>query len=282
MTVYVDLLFCLNTVINYLLLRGSAAMGGCPAGIWRLLGAAALGGLYAVAAVLPGLESLQGTFFQAVCAGVMLLAAFGWKRSTVKQGLFFFALSFALSGAVLLLIQVVEPDCVIFGGRIYYAVTTPALLLVAGVSYGLAAMVLNGWGSHTGGDVVPLTLELRGKRVEAKALRDTGNVLRDPVSGQNIPVASWQVLARLLPEADLKQEDLADPIALLEGLRKQYPQLRFRLLPYGAVGVSNGLLPVVRCEVQQGRRRERIPVAFTATELSAHGQYEILLGGVVT
>lgn len=282
MTVYVDLLFCLNTVINYLLLRGSAAMGGFPAGVWRLLGAAALGGLYAVAAVLPGCEPLQSTFFQAVCAGVMLLAAFGWKRSTVKQGLFFFALSFAFSGAVLLLIQVAEPDCVFFGERIYYAVSTPALLLVAGVSYGLAAVVLGGWGCHTGGDIVPLTLELRGIRAEAKALRDTGNVLRDPVSGQNIPVASWQILARLLPEAGLKQEDLADPIALMQTLREQYPQLRFRLLPYGAVGVSNGLLLVVRCDVRQGKRKARIPVAFTATELSAYGQFEILLGGVVT
>ena len=282
MTVYVDLLFCLNTVINYLLLRGSAAMGGCPAGIWRLLGAATIGGLYAVAAVLPGLVPLQGTFFQAVCAGVMLLAAFGWKRTTVKQGLFFFALSFAFSGAVLLLIQLAEPDCVFLGGRIYYGVTTPALLLVAGLSYGFAAVVLGSWGVHTGGDIVSLTLELGGKMVEAKALRDTGNVLRDPVSGQNIPVASWQVLSGLLPEAKLTREDLSDPICLMERLRKQYPHLRFRLLPYGAVGVSNGLLLVVRCHVRQGRHRARVPVAFTGTELSAHGQFEVLLGGVAT
>ena len=49
MTVYVDLLFGLNTLINYLLLRGSAAMGGCPVRLWRLLTAAVMGGMYAVA-----------------------------------------------------------------------------------------------------------------------------------------------------------------------------------------------------------------------------------------
>ena len=37
MTVYVDLLFGLNMVINYLMLRGSAALGGIRAAIWRLL-----------------------------------------------------------------------------------------------------------------------------------------------------------------------------------------------------------------------------------------------------
>ena len=45
MTVYVDLLFGLNTMLNFLFLRGSAAIGGSTAKFWRLLGAAAMGGL---------------------------------------------------------------------------------------------------------------------------------------------------------------------------------------------------------------------------------------------
>ena len=139
MTVYVDLLFGLNTVINYLLLRGSAAVSGCPAPPWRLLGAACLGGLYAAVCLLPGLESLQGLAGQTACGAGMLVAAFGWKRHTLRQGLFFLALSFAFGGAVLLLIQAVEPDCLLLGGRAYYAVSTPALLLLAGLGYGLAA-----------------------------------------------------------------------------------------------------------------------------------------------
>ena len=281
-TVYVDLLFGLNTLLNYLFLRGSAAIGGCPAKIWRLLGAAAMGGLYAVAAILPGMEHLQGVLFQFVSAFVMLLISFGWKRSTVKQGLFFFALSFSFGGLVLLVAEALEPDCIFLGGRAYYAVSTPALLLLAGLSYGMAAVVLRGYGMHTGGDIVPVTLELNGICVESKALRDTGNVLRDPVSGQNIPVASWEVLHRLLPDAGLRQEDFKDPAALLQKLRSQYPELRFRLVTYGAVGVSCGLLPAARCRVKFKKRRESMPVAFTATELSAHGQFEILVGGVVS
>lgn len=282
MTVYVDMLFMVNTAINYLLLRGSAAMGGCPAGVWRLLGAAVLGGLYAVSAVLPGLEPLQGLFFQIIIASGMLVMAFGWKRNTVKQGLFFFALSFAFSGLVMLAVQVLEPDCLFLGGRAYYGVTTPALLLLAGISYGLAAAVLGGWGGHTGGDIVPVSLELNGRKLEYKALRDTGNTLRDPVSGQNIPVASWQVLACLLPEAKVKQAELSDPSTLLQRLHCQYPQVHFRLVSFQTVGVSNGLLLAVKCGVGRGKRLRRMPVAFTATDLSAHGQYEILLGGAVS
>ncbi len=271
-TVYVDLLFGVNTLINYLLLRGSAAMGGCPAGFRRLVGAACLGGLYAVATVLPGLELLQGMVFQLVCAAGMILLAFGWKRNALKQGLFFFALSFAFGGVVLLLVQAVEPDCLFLGGKAYYAVSTPALLLLAGACYGLAAVVLSGWGTHTGGDLVALELQLGERKTNLKALRDTGNTLRDPITGQRILVADWNVLERLLPEVSL----IRDPTELA----MQFPELRFRLVRYEAVG-SKGLLPAVRCQVRQGRKKGTLLVAFTKTELSAHGRFEALTGGDV-
>ena len=278
MTVYVDLLFALNTLVNYLLLRGSAAMGSTFVKFPRLLAAAAAGGLYAVAVVLPGLEFLRHGTFQAASAVVMILMAFGWKRNAVKQGLFFLALSFAFGGVVLLAVQAAEPDCILLGGRAYYAVSTPALLLLTGLCYGVAAVVLNGWGTHTGGDLVELQLELNGRKTKLKALRDTGNTLRDPMTGQPVLVAGRQVLQRLLPELGTAA---ADPTELLGQCAKTYPQLRFRLISYEAVGTSGGLLPAVRCGIWVGKKRETALVAFSHTELSAHGQFEALMGGMI-
>lgn len=274
MTVYVDLLFGLNTLINYLLLRGSAALGGCPVKLWRLAGAAVLGGLYAVASVMPGAEGLQGLVFQGLCAGLMLLTAFGWKRNTVKQGLFFFGLSFALGGMVLLAVQLVEPDCVLLGGRAYYAVSTPALLLLAGLSYGLAAVVLSGCGTHTGGDLVSMTLELEGRTAGLRALRDTGNTLRDPLTGQSVLIVGKTVQKQLLPAMQAK-----DPAAQITELSWLYPQLRFRLVPYRAIGVDHGMLPAIRCGMRIGEKSQSVLVAFSPTEVSADGQFDALWGG---
>ena len=92
MTVYVDLLFMLNALINYLLLRGSAVIGGAPIRPFRHILGATLGGIYAVAVVVFPL--LQKPLFQLLCAAGMLIVTFGWKRNTLKLGLFFFALSF--------------------------------------------------------------------------------------------------------------------------------------------------------------------------------------------
>ena len=77
-------------------------MGGVGKRTGRLLGAAAVGGLYAVLTLLPGLAVLAALPGQAAAAAVMVVLAFGWRKSSVKQGLYFLALSFALSGVVLL------------------------------------------------------------------------------------------------------------------------------------------------------------------------------------
>ena len=275
MTVYVDLLFGVNALINYLLLQGSAMLGGCPVRLWRLLSAAALGGGYAVAAFLPGLAWLQGPVFQLLFAGLMLLTAFGWKRNTVKQGLFFFALSFAFGGVVLMVIQRMEPDCMLLGGRAYYAVSTPALLLLAGLCYGLSALVLAGCGTHTGGDLVPMTLELNGRTAAIRALRDTGNTLRDPITGQSILVVGAGVRERLLPHCASN----ADPAAQLSELSWIYPKLRFRLVPYRAIGVEHGMLPAVRCGLWIKEKKQSVLVAFSPTEVSPEGRFEALWGG---
>lgn len=283
MTVYLDVLFGLNAAINYLLLRGCAAMGGCPARRLRFLAAACLGGAYAAASLLPGLAWLSGTPFQLLCAAVMTVTAFGFRKTTVKQTLFFLALSFAFGGAVLLAVQRAEPDVMLLGGKAYYAVSTPALLLLAGLLYGLAAVVLAGWGTHSGGDILPLTLHLGGRELSIKALRDTGNTLRDPATGQTVLVADWQTLARLLPEEALTQSRFQDPAALLETLSARYPACRFRLVPYRAVGVESGLLLALRCGVCEPKKHRRDAlVAFSPTAVSCDGRFDALTGGTIT
>lgn len=279
MTVYVDLLFGLNAVINYLLLRGSAALGGCPVRLGRLAAAAAIGGLYAVAAVLPGLEGLRGLVAQSVCSGLMLLIAFGWRRNTVKQGLFFFALSFAFSGMVLILVQAVESDCIFLNGRAYYAVSTSALLLLAGLGYAVAAFVLQGCGTHTGGDIVQINLQCGARSTMIRALRDTGNTLRDPITGQTVLIVEAQKLSGLLGIGTIAPALLRDPAAMLEELAWQCPEQRFSLVPYRAVGVERGLLLAVRCKMVNGKRTQPVMAAFSPTEVSSDGTFDSLWGG---
>jgi len=189
----------------------------------------------------------------------------------VKQGLFFFCLSFAFSGAALLAVQLVEPDCLLLGGRAYYALSMPALLLLAGLCYGLAALVLNGCGTHTGGEIRTMSLELGQNTVEIRALLDTGNTLRDPVTGQAVLVVGADTALELLGLTRSQLEDPLGSVGALPGLR---------LVPYHSVGAKSFLLAMKLKNVKIGAWQGSTLVAFAPEGLSAEGAYQALTGGV--
>lgn len=279
MTVWAERVFFLNALLNFLLLLGSARLAGAPAPLRRLLPAASLGGVYAVLALVPALGFLQTAGMKLVAAAVMLLLAFGAERRTLRLGLIFWALAAAFAGLVLLCTQVFRTGLLVVGGSAYYPVSFFGLLLVAAAVYLAARLVFPRLLQHGGGQIVPLTLRLGTCELPLRALRDSGNTLCDPITGEAALVVDAQTAAELLPQADLTPARLSAPAALLPELAQRYPALRFRLLPYRAVGTSAGLLLAVRCElVDAGGRARRALAAFSPTPVSDGGAYHALTG----
>lgn len=281
MVVYLDLVVLLNGLLDYLLLSVCGRVTASPRNTVRLLLAAALGGIYAGASLFPEFSFLGGLFWQLVFGVLLCLLAFGPGRCLVRQCVVLFLLAAAFSGLVLVLTELFSAPGAMVGGRVYYPVSLGVLLLTGGGAYGVMK-----WGlsrlRHQGGDVAELEISLGENRVKLTALRDTGNTLRDPISGCGVAVVDFSVLHRLLPQAALRREQLKEPAGLMEQLRREAPQASFRLIPYKAVGVEHGLLLAVRPEeVKIGGRREQLLIGFSPVEVSDGGGYEALLGGAV-
>ena len=73
--IYVDTLFLLNGIIDYLLLLAAARLAGEPLRRLRFGAAAALGGAYAVAIFLPGMAFLAGPWCKLASCVLMLVVA---------------------------------------------------------------------------------------------------------------------------------------------------------------------------------------------------------------
>ena len=281
-TIYLDELFTLNTALNYLLLAGSARLGGGALRRWRLLLAAALGGIYAAAALVPELCFLRAGGMKAVAAAVMLLTAFGVSARTVRLGALFLALAFCLGGAAFLCTQALGGEVLLLPSGAYYPVSMAGLLALAGCGYLVAYIVFSRLAEHGGGEITALTLTANGRSTELRALHDTGNTLHDPITNERVLVADLCAAQALLPEAALSAERLARPDALVTELSVRYPGLRFRLIPYRAVGTHAGLLLALRCIVTDGRGRKRtVMTAFSPTPVSDGGNFNALTGGCI-
>lgn len=226
--IYLDRLFAVNALIDYLLCLLTGRICGLVLKRPRYLGAALLGAAYAVAAVLPRLALLASGPGKLVCASLMAALAFGGEAKPLRCGAVFLGVSAAFGGAVWALS--------LAGSR--PSLDLRVLALSFALCYGGATLLFRGQAQLPSLPRAELRLCLEGKESRFMALRDTGNRLCDPYSGAPVLLASPHALAPLFPGADLTR----DALTLL-----REPSLagRFRLISYSSVG-GDGLLPVFR------------------------------------
>lgn len=256
MTVYLDLVVLLNFLVDLLLLMGTNRLAGYPASPGRAAAAALLGGLYGGACLLPGFGFLSNTLWRTVSLGLMGILGFGLGAGTLRRCVIFTLLSFALGGVALGL-----------GSGSF-----PALVGAAGA---LCAMCLLGFHGKTGNRYVPVILTQGQRRVELTALHDTGNTLRDPVTGEQVLVIGAAAASRL---TGLTREQLRCPVETMAS--GAVPGLR--LIPYRAVGRSQGMLLGMRFDGRIGNRQGSVLAAFAPDGLGEdRGEFEALIGGAI-
>ena len=276
MTIYLDQVAVLNFLIDGLLLYGTACLGA-SAIRWRHLAlGAAVGALYGILVYLPGLQFLGNIVWKLIVAALMLLITFGKKRSTFRLATVFAALTLVLCGATYGVELIRSGQLQIRGNQLFFPVSFFSLLLTA-LAVTLACRLLLPRLNHAPNSVLPLELELRGRKLKLTALRDSGNTLTDPISGAPVLTVYAGAALPLFPrQLQLTPMDFRNPAQLMERLRPYAP----RLIPYRAVGISAGLLLAISCNVTMDNQTKLLPIAFSPTPLSDGGAYDILIGGM--
>lgn len=257
MQVYLDLVILLNFLVDYLLLLGTNRLSGFPMAPGRTALAAVLGGLYGGACLFPGFRFLGNLLWRVISLCSMGIISFGFHPGTLRRCVLFTLLSMALGGIAAGMNQ----------GGFSALVTGAAVLFV---------LCLLGFRGRPGErEYVEVELHMDKKKIHLVALRDTGNSLRDPVSGQSVLVVNAQTAFELL---GLTKQQLLSPVETVSSGR--YPGLR--LIPYRSVGQANGMLTAMRLDhVRIGKWQGSTVVAFAPDGLDSEGSYQALTGGAV-
>ena len=103
-TIYADVLFLLNTLVDYLLLLITGRIAGIPLCRKRYWAAAVLGGGYSVLAIIPCLRTILASIPFKVLGWIAISAiAYGFSHQIIKLILLFGGTSCSLAGVVLAL-----------------------------------------------------------------------------------------------------------------------------------------------------------------------------------
>lgn len=255
MVVYLDLVILLNFLVDLLLLVGANRLAGFAPGFLRAIPGALIGAVYAGACMLPGFRFLGSLMWRVVFLALMAAAAYGMHRSALRRGGLFLLLSMALGGIVELL------------GKADFGALSAAAL-------GVCMLCLWGFQDKTlGRTIEQVELSFGDRRIILSALRDTGNTLRDPLTGQSVLVAGADAARSLL---NLSVQELTDPVATVAS--GKVPGVR--LVPYSTVGKGSGMLLAVNCpSIRIHGRQGSGLVAFAPEGLGKDCEYQALLGG---
>lgn len=264
--VYIDVIFLINLMTNYVTLCSAAMITGARKKNIRIWCAAALGGIYAT--LIFAFEQLNFIWVKLLVGALMILVAFGRKK-VIRMLFTYFGVSAVFAGIALAVSYLFGDGIASEENFIYLGIASSVsylilLFIFKPLSYGVEEK-----------RVVPLEITHNGKSVKINALLDTGNTLRDPLTNTRAVVVNISAIDELFAnyEIDLIKR-LSEENAILS-----LPKM-FRLIPYKTVERGGFMLAFRPDKILIDGKERELLVAICKNEISDGGNYSALVGAV--
>ena len=243
----------LNFAVNFLLIIAIDRIMDHPVCFLKAVLAAMVGGIYGGVCLLPGCSFLGGAFIYVLILWSMCLVAWGVAKITIHKGLLFILFNLAITGIA------TAKEKGTFG--ILFTV-----IVVATLGFALLQV-------RRRDQILHAELCYGGRKVIFDALKDTGNGLKDPLTGQSVLVVDSTISQQL---TGLRICQLQDPITTIQ--TKQLPGMR--LIQYRSIGNPQGFLLGMRiAHARLGSWKGSLLVAFAPHVFCSDGKFQALAGG---
>ncbi len=202
--IYADMLFFVNALIGYFLLRGAALLAGRIAQDWRIFLGAAAAGASSLLLLLPPLPAwlMWGTKIGSAVLIVFISFPVSSVRGFLKCSFWYVFLNIALSGVVFAAVYYGGSKNIRTNNLAVYFNVSPVLLIVCITGVYLTVQLCT-WamGRPEGKKTVAFTACLAQGKISGEALVDTGFSVRDPITGTPAFLLSFPSVKAMLPEA---------------------------------------------------------------------------------
>lgn len=266
--IYADILITVNIIVNYLLLRATAAITGCIFSTKRFLLASAMGGAFSLIIFAENIPPILNTAIKILFMSLMVFSAFGAKslKAFMKSFGAFFLSNFAFAGIMLALNLTFMPQTAIYkNGVIYFDIDIFTLTAGAIICYVTLNIISRFTKSKAPAkSIFPLRITYGENCVEGKALFDSGNSLCDCFSGRPVIIAEKDFIDKLCQNTELTE------------------MRSFRLIPFSTIK-DGGALPAFLADkaeiMEKGTWVEAKNIFIAVTEKKiVSGGYSALLG----
>lgn len=287
MTIYLDIIFLENLCMNYIILYATAIITKTKPKIIRILIASIIGAIYAIVVVLNILEIYSNIFFKFLISIIIVYLALETKniKNLVKNIIIFYLTSFTFGGVALALLYFVKPENILMRNGVYVGTYPIKIAFMGGilgfiiitVAFSVIKKKINRKTIYC-----DIKISINERIVQTKALLDTGNFLKDPISGLPVVIVESNILKRILP-----YELLDDMQLILNGknvinIESSNILSKFRIIPFNSLGKENGILLGIKADyvivfTPEENKIENVIIGIYDGNLTKDGSYSSLI-----
>ena len=299
-TLYADLFFLENIVMNYIIISAASLFTNKILSIKsnplsRLLGSI-IGAAYALAVVLlPAAQGkILGSFFGKIALSlIMVFVVYRPKKLALmlkELGLFCFT-GFIFAGLSLGIMFLGVPFTMTANGLMITKLPSGMsnVFITAGIGYIAVSILINSLRKVCDDlreSYVSLYIEFDGQGLWMPALIDTGNELRDPLTGTPVIIVERNAIKNIICPEITDPDLFKDNFSGLYGNGTLSPAWakRFRVIPFSSLGCESGLLPGFKADNIKIKGNYEFPcnektaiICLYDKELSENKKYTALL-----
>ena len=292
MTIYVDVVLIENLIMNYIILFATSIILKNNSKFWRLLSASLIGAIYTVISYISNLKIYSSMILKLILSIIIVYVAFNPQniRKMWKSLLIFYLTSLVFGGAAFALIYIVKPQETFLKNGLFLGTYSLKTILLSGI---VAFFIV-----ITAFTVVKnkiskrdmfcnIKVKLNGKEIETKAMLDTGNMLKEPITNIPVIVVEHTLLYECVPKQILNniEEILGGDFSKIpDEIKKKY-MTKLKFIPFSSLGKQNGMLlgikpeyVVIKDENDEEKKLNEIIIGIYNKSLTKRGEYRALMG----
>lgn len=291
MTIYIDVVLIENLLMNYIILFATAIILKIQIKQIRLITGSLIGAIYTIISYISGLKIYSNFFLKLILSIIIIYISFNPKnlKKLLKFTLMFYLTSFVFGGAAFALIYVVKPQELLKNNGLVLNAKSLRVIFISAI---IAFIVIIIAFKTVKNKISPkdmycdIEIKLNNKKIETKAMIDTGNFLKEPITNTPVIVVEHTLLYECIPKEILNHiEDIlgGDFSEIPDNIRKEYIS-KLKVIPFSSLGKQNGMLLGIKPEgviiknEEEEKENNNVIIGIYNKSLTKRGEYRALLG----
>lgn len=257
----------------------------------RVILASGIGSIYAITTYVTELHIYTSIISKVILSIIMVYVGFNSQslKKLLKQVFIFYLTSFVFGGVALYLIYVIKPqNALIRNGMFVGDYVLKVIFLGAIVAFIIIKIAIKIIKTKINSKDMycNIRIKISGQIVSTKAMIDTGNLAKEPITNTPVVIVESSLLYDILPKEILNNLDMilgGELSKIPEKIQSQYMS-KLRCIPFSSLGKQNGMLLGIKADEIEVEREEdkkitkNVIIGIYDKSLTKRGEYRALVG----